>query len=171
MRILKASILAVTATVWLAGCSTLAPKLEAPDLSIVNVELMESTLFEQRVRVRMRVQNPNDRALPVRGLSYTLEVDGKELAWGVNDVSPAQFRRQIELALREGYRFVAASEIGRTGGSPRDLAITFDDGLKSTLTIAAPILGRPQLLQRPHASTRSARSKNTARNGWAMPTP
>ena len=60
--------------------------------------------------------------------------------WGVNDVSPARFRRQIELALREGYRFVLASEIARTGGGPKDLAITFDDGLKSTLTTAAPIL-------------------------------
>src|SRR5262245_9454674 len=60
--------------------------------------------------------------------------------WGVNDVSPEQFRRQIELALREGFRFVPASQIGRTGGGPRDLAITFDDGLKSTLTTAAPIL-------------------------------
>jgi peptidoglycan/xylan/chitin deacetylase (PgdA/CDA1 family) len=61
-------------------------------------------------------------------------------AWGVNDVSPARFRRQIELALREGFRFVPASEIVRTGGGPRDLAITFDDGLKSTRTNAAAIL-------------------------------
>lgn len=61
-------------------------------------------------------------------------------AWGVNDVSPALFRRQIELALREGFRFVPASEIARTGGGPRDLAITFDDGLKSAHTTAAPIL-------------------------------
>jgi peptidoglycan/xylan/chitin deacetylase (PgdA/CDA1 family) len=61
-------------------------------------------------------------------------------AWGVNDVSPALFRRQIELALKAGFRFVPASEIVQTGGGPRDLAITFDDGLKSTLTNAAPIL-------------------------------
>jgi peptidoglycan/xylan/chitin deacetylase (PgdA/CDA1 family) len=61
-------------------------------------------------------------------------------AWGVNDVSPALFRRQIELALREGFQFVPASEIVKTGGGPRDLAITFDDGLKSTRTNAAPIL-------------------------------
>ncbi|MGE3911707.1 MAG: polysaccharide deacetylase family protein [Chloroflexota bacterium] len=60
--------------------------------------------------------------------------------WGVNDVSPARFRRQIELALRAGYRFVPASEIAQTGGGPKDLAITFDDGLRSTLTTAAPIL-------------------------------
>jgi peptidoglycan/xylan/chitin deacetylase (PgdA/CDA1 family) len=60
--------------------------------------------------------------------------------WGVNDVSPRQFRRHIELALEAGYRIVPASEIARTGGGPKDLAITFDDGLKSVLTNAAPIL-------------------------------
>ena len=61
-------------------------------------------------------------------------------SWGVNDVSPAVFRRQIELALSRGFRFVPAAELVRTGGGPKDLAITFDDGLKSVLTHAAPIL-------------------------------
>tara|TARA_R110001606_G_scaffold393157_1_gene562811 strand:- start:1164 stop:1865 length:702 start_codon:yes stop_codon:yes gene_type:complete len=56
--------------------------------------------------------------------------------WGVNDVTPEQFRRQLETALN----FVPASEIVRTGGGPKDLAITFDDGLKTVLTNAAPIL-------------------------------
>jgi len=60
--------------------------------------------------------------------------------WGVNDVTPTQFRRHIELALNAGYRFVPASHIVRTGGSARDLAITFDDGMKSVVTHAAPIL-------------------------------
>src|SRR5687768_9771531 len=60
--------------------------------------------------------------------------------WGVNDVSPSQFRRHLELALRAEYRIVPASEIVRTGGGLKELAITFDDGLKSVLTHAAPIL-------------------------------
>lgn len=60
--------------------------------------------------------------------------------WGVNDISPAQFRRHIELALDAGYRFVPASEIALTGGKEKDLAITFDDGMLSVLTEAAPIL-------------------------------
>jgi peptidoglycan/xylan/chitin deacetylase (PgdA/CDA1 family) len=60
--------------------------------------------------------------------------------FGVNDVTPALFRRQLELALDAGYRFVYASEIARTGGRPTDLAVTFDDGLKSVLTGAAPVL-------------------------------
>jgi peptidoglycan/xylan/chitin deacetylase (PgdA/CDA1 family) len=59
---------------------------------------------------------------------------------GVNDVSPTQLRRHIELAHAAGYRFVPASEIARAGGRPQDLAITFDDGLGSVLSAAAPIL-------------------------------
>lgn len=71
----------------LTACATLIPKFETPRLSIVNVELTKSDIFEQRLKVRMRVQNPNDRELPVRGLSYRLEVAGKELANGVSGAS------------------------------------------------------------------------------------
>ena len=60
--------------------------------------------------------------------------------WGTNDVTPSQLRRHIEMALNAGYRFVPASEIARTGGGPKDLAITFDDGMKSVATTAAPIM-------------------------------
>ena len=71
----------------LAGCSLLVPKLETPRLSIVDVELLKSDLWEQRLKVRMRVQNPNHRALAVQGLSYTLEVAGEEFARGVSAAS------------------------------------------------------------------------------------
>ena len=60
--------------------------------------------------------------------------------WGTNDVTPEQFRKHIEQALEAGFHFVPASEIVRTGGGPMDLAITFDDGLKSVLTEAAPVI-------------------------------
>ncbi len=63
-----------------------------------------------------------------------------QAATGVNDVTPARFRRQIELALRSGFRFVPATEIARTGGGPKDLAITFDDAWSSVSSQAAPIL-------------------------------
>lgn len=59
---------------------------------------------------------------------------------GVNDVPPRLFRCQLEWALAAGYRFVPASEIARTGGGPKDLAITFDDGFRTVMTEAAPIL-------------------------------
>jgi peptidoglycan/xylan/chitin deacetylase (PgdA/CDA1 family) len=61
-------------------------------------------------------------------------------SWGYNDISPAHFRRHLELALQRGYRFVPAGDIARTGGRPGDLAVTFDDGLRSVGEQAAPIL-------------------------------
>lgn len=72
----------VLAALALAGCSAFAPKLESPRLSIVEVETLKSTLWEQRLRVHIRVENPNQRALPVAALSYSIEVAGQELAHG-----------------------------------------------------------------------------------------
>lgn len=69
----------------LAACSALVPKLEAPRLSIVNIELLKSDLLQQQLRVRMRVQNPNDRALPVRGITYAIEVAGQQFAHGESE--------------------------------------------------------------------------------------
>lgn len=61
-------------------------------------------------------------------------------SWGYNDVSPVRFRRHLELALRRGYRFVPTDEIARTGGRAGELAVTFDDGLRSVADNAAPVL-------------------------------
>jgi LEA14-like dessication related protein len=74
---------ALVLAVWaLVACSAFAPKLESPRLSIVNVETLKSNLWEQRLRVHIRVENPNNRALPVSALSYSIEVAGQELAHG-----------------------------------------------------------------------------------------
>ena len=59
--------------------------------------------------------------------------------WGVNDVAPKRFARQIELALERGDTFVPASLIAAGEASPRALAITFDDGLAS-IQNAVPVL-------------------------------
>jgi LEA14-like dessication related protein len=71
----------------LSGCSLFVPKLETPKLSVVNVELQKSDIWEQRMKVRMRVENPNDRPIPVKGLTVALDVQGQELAHGVSGAS------------------------------------------------------------------------------------
>jgi len=77
----------IAAGLLLNGCSLFVPKLETPQLSVVNVELQKSDLWEQRLKVRMRVVNPNDRPIPVKGLTCALEVQGQELAHGVSGAS------------------------------------------------------------------------------------
>jgi peptidoglycan/xylan/chitin deacetylase (PgdA/CDA1 family) len=60
--------------------------------------------------------------------------------WGVNDVPAPLFKSQLEMALALGYRFVPADTIAAGKGDERDLAVTFDDGLRSVYENAAPIL-------------------------------
>ena len=59
---------------------------------------------------------------------------------GNNDLAPRRFRRQLESALEAGYEFVPASEIVDGRAPANSLAITFDDGIRSAATTAAPVL-------------------------------
>jgi LEA14-like dessication related protein len=68
----------------LAGCGVLGPKFETPNLDVVGLEVLESGIFEQRLRVRMKVQNPNSRELPVKGINADLELAGERFASGVS---------------------------------------------------------------------------------------
>src|ERR1041384_7216551 len=83
MRVVSLSV-SMVACALLGGCSLFVPKFETPQLSVVNVELQKSDLWEQRMKVRMRVVNPNDRPIPVKGLTVALDVQGQELAHGVS---------------------------------------------------------------------------------------
>lgn len=79
-RVAAASVLALL----LPGCALFAPKLETPKLSLQGIRMLEANLFEQRLEVRLRVQNPNDRELPVRGLDLEFELGGEKFATGVS---------------------------------------------------------------------------------------
>ena len=60
--------------------------------------------------------------------------------WGVNDVSPERFRRQLELALSLGFRFVGAERVASGDALSNELAVTFDDALLSVLHNGAPVM-------------------------------
>lgn len=70
-----------TLAILLGACA--ATRFESPQLQVVGIELQKSELFDQRFKVRLRVQNPNDRALPVKGISASMDLDGEEFAHGV----------------------------------------------------------------------------------------
>ena len=63
------------------GCA-LAPKFTTPVLTVVGVSLEGGDLLTQRLKVRVHVQNPNDRTLPIKGIEYVLDVDGQPFATG-----------------------------------------------------------------------------------------
>lgn len=71
----------------LPGCSLFVPKLDAPHLSVVGIELQKGSLWQQKLKVRMHVENPNNRELPIKGITYTLDVNGQEFAHGESAAS------------------------------------------------------------------------------------
>ena len=83
MRSVPLLLLAVA----LSGCTLFVPRLETPRLAIVDLQVRKASLIEQQLQVRVRVENPNDRSLPVKGLSYTVYLGGQEFATGVSDAS------------------------------------------------------------------------------------
>jgi len=86
----------------LTGCSLFVPKFERPTLSVVRVQLLKSDLWHQELRVRMRVQNPNDRVLPVEGIIYELDVEDQELAHGISGdsfVVPALGEAEFDMSV------------------------------------------------------------------------
>jgi hypothetical protein len=81
----------------------------------------------------VRRQRPQDRS---RILCY--HATGTP-SWGINDISPQRFARQIEYARREGWTFADARAIAVGNGDSKTLALTFDDGLASVGSVA-PLL-------------------------------
>src|ERR1700733_15106611 len=101
-RILKKTVAAVC-VLCLAACSLVAPKFNRPNVSVVSIDMRGGNLLQQNFAVKLNVQNPNDRALPVSGLSVELNVDGERIASGVSDrafVVPAFGESEFDMTIK-----------------------------------------------------------------------
>lgn len=67
------------------GCAMLMPSYSKPDVSLANVEMLKSNLWEQSFRLKLRVENPNSKALPIRGMQYQVYLNDMRLATGVSN--------------------------------------------------------------------------------------
>lgn len=68
----------------LGGCGLLQPRLESPLIGLAGIQPQDTTLFEQRYQLQLRVQNPNDVDLSVKGVRCTLYINEREVARGVS---------------------------------------------------------------------------------------
>ena len=67
------------------GCASVLFDAESPEVLVTNITPLEATLFEQQLKVDIRVRNPNPFELNVTGLDFTLNLNGKRLARGLAD--------------------------------------------------------------------------------------
>ena len=100
----------------LVGCASTL-KLEAPKLSVISMKMQSADIFSQRLQVRMRVLNPNARELPIKGISYRIEVNDAELAQGLTDtpfVVPAMGEAEFDVQFTANLAGALAKLLSRT---------------------------------------------------------
>jgi len=99
----------------LSACS-LVPKFEKPTLELVTLKLADGNLLSQRFNARLKVHNPNDRALPVNGLRYTVEIDGKAFGKGESTRAftvPARGEAEFDMTLDANLAGAVAAVLSR----------------------------------------------------------
>jgi len=66
------------------ACSVLGSRPEAPIVSLTDIKFSRMGLLEQGFILTLRLKNPNDFSLPLRGLNYAVKLNGQDFAKGVS---------------------------------------------------------------------------------------
>lgn len=89
----------------ISGCASLIQPTEPPHISVVHFKLIDIQLLEQQYELTLRVQNPNNTPLAIKGLSYALEINNSKLAQGVSNQAvtiPAFSEKTLNLTMISG---------------------------------------------------------------------
>lgn len=113
-----AVVFLLATTVVLTGCATLGTRYETPKVSVAAIEILEATLFETVFKTELRIINPNDIALPIRGADCRLVLNGSDLLQGVSDVDvvvPAYGTAKVPVTLYSSVVDVVRGILGLKG--------------------------------------------------------
>lgn len=66
----------------LTACALILAKPQSPDVRLLNLQLGELGMHQQRLIVELELDNPNQFRLPIKQLDYQVEINGRELARG-----------------------------------------------------------------------------------------
>jgi LEA14-like dessication related protein len=139
------SAMAVTLSAWVAGCAGLGKPLESPRISLSNIQMQETSGMESAFLVQLRVQNPNEVDLDIRGVECEVELNGKPFAYGMSntqvripafgsDVVPVKvytsvvdiFRGLLNLQGRDDLTYQVKGKVRMGGGAFLPSSLPFD---------------------------------------------
>ena len=116
-RLLAGAVLCLA--VCLSGCSAMGPKLEVPQLTLVSVAMTSADIFNQQFLVRLNVENPNDRELPITGIDYKLFLEGDSFSEGLSSkpfTVPANGETDFDMIVRTNFVSSAGRLVSRLNG-------------------------------------------------------
>jgi len=96
----------------LSGCAALRPGYEQPTVSLDSLRMLPGDGFAPRFALGLRVVNPNNVALRLRGMSYDVEVDGHRLLTGVaGNLSPVPAYSEGRIEVESGVDLVGGMRL------------------------------------------------------------
>jgi len=69
----------------LVGCAGLHGHVQDPEVTLADMQVVEMRPLEAVFQIQLRVMNPNDFVLDIRGVRCDVNIDGKHFATGVGD--------------------------------------------------------------------------------------
>lgn len=107
----------------LAGCASIPRNLETPRVELLGIQTMSADMFAQKFKVRVKVANPNDLALPVRGLDYQIFLMGDSFAEGVSSDRfelPARGEAEFDMVVTTNFVSSLGRLVSRVGSNRLD---------------------------------------------------
>lgn len=133
-------VLYACALLGLASCSLLRPHFERPEISVAGVELRGGNLLRQDFVVKLHVENPNNRDLPVQGVHADLRIEGDPVASGASEqafVVPSRGAADVDVTVTANLLLAAA----KLGGKLNSGAGTIDYDIQGAARIDLPFMG------------------------------
>ena len=139
------SAVAVILSAWVTACAGLGKPLESPRISLSNIQMQETSGMESAFLVQLRVQNPNEVDLDIRGVECDVEINGKPFAYGMSntqvripafgsDIVPVKvytsvvdiFRGLLNLPGRDDLTYQVKGKVRMGGGAFLPSSLPFD---------------------------------------------
>ena len=71
-----------------SACASMSPNFETPTVTVSSFRTLPSESGMPKFEIGLHVTNPNSEALKLRGVAYTISVEGRELMKGVGNELP-----------------------------------------------------------------------------------
>jgi LEA14-like dessication related protein len=102
-----------------SGCASIPSNLVAPEVNLIGIQMLSTDMFAQKFKVRVKVTNPNDLEVPVRGLDYQIFLMGDSFAEGNTSdrfVLPAKGEAEFDMTVTTNFVSSLGRLISRVGG-------------------------------------------------------
>lgn len=89
MRTVYSSFVITLMFLLLQGCASLKPMdFEDPTVTVNSVRIIPSEGIAPKFEISLHLINPNSIALPLRGVAYSVTIDGRKILTGVSNDMP-----------------------------------------------------------------------------------